>query len=126
FSSTIPPIVKVLLQTFDPITIELVKNAGVALILTPLFKAALTQSFASHKALGLLLVTNLLTSVAWVSLSFGYQYLGIIFTTLIFSLQPLLVYGASALVLRERISRKKVIAFFIVLCVITWASLQAG
>ncbi len=120
-----PSLLKVLLQTLDPITIELIKNIGVALVLTPLFYHELTKSFPSGRALGLLLVTNLLTSIAWVTLSFGYQQLGVIYTTLIFSLQPLLIYAASALLLKERISRKKVIAFFIVLCVITLTSLQA-
>lgn len=121
-----PSLLKVLLQTLDPITIELIKNIGVALILTPLFYRELSKSFPSGHALGLLLVTNLLTSIAWVALSFGYQQLGVIYTTLIFSLQPLLIYVASALLLKERISRKKVIAFFLVLSVITWTLLQAG
>lgn len=80
---------KVLLASWSPISLELVRAGAVALILGPLF-AKYAQKI-SFKAFLLLLATNILTSIAWILFYFSYQRSGIIYTILIFSLQPLLV-----------------------------------
>jgi drug/metabolite transporter (DMT)-like permease len=56
-----------------------------------------------------------LTSVAWILFYFSYQRSGIIYTILIFSLQPLLVYLASVFFLKESLYWKKAVAFIVVL-----------
>ena len=104
---------KVLLTSWNPISLELVRAGAVALILGPLFvKYAQKISF---KAFLLLFATSILTSVAWILFYFSYQRSGIIYTILIFSLQPLLVYLASVFFLRGSFHWKKAIAFVIVL-----------
>ncbi|MBT9167771.1 MAG: hypothetical protein DDT19_01113 [Syntrophomonadaceae bacterium] len=69
----------------------------------------------SLKAFSLLVLTNILTTIAWILFYFSYQKSGIIYTILIFSLQPLLVYFASVFFLKEPLHFKKTIAFFVVL-----------
>ena len=104
---------KVLLVSWNPISLELVRAGAVALILGPLFvKYAQKVSF---KAFSLLLATNILTSIAWLLFYFSYQRSGIIYTILVFSLQPLLVYLASVFFLKEQFHWKKATAFAIVL-----------
>lgn len=104
---------KALLASWSPISLELVRNGAVALIIGPLF-ARYAQK-VSFKAFSFLIATNILTSIAWILFYFSYQRSGIIYTILIFSLQPLLVYLASVLLLKEPFHWKKAIAFAIVL-----------
>jgi len=106
---------KMLLEEWHPISLELVRTGMIALVLGLFFAKHIAFSRISAKAFYLLLATNILTSVAWILFFFGYKYLGIVHTTLIFLLQPLLVYLASAFLLKEGLSRKKNIAFVVVL-----------
>ena len=104
---------KILLASWNPISLELVRSGAMALILGSLFfKYASKISFRSFL---LFLATNILTSIAWILFYFSYQRSGIIYTVLIFSIQPLLVYIASVFFLKEPIQWKKVVAFVIVL-----------
>jgi len=116
-----PPISKILLETWNPISLELVRSFGTAVLLGPLFFQD-AQKIPS-KGFLLLLGTNILTSIAWILFNFSYQRLGIIYTILIFSLQPLLVYIASVLILKERFAWKKAVAFVIVLVSIGMAQI---
>jgi drug/metabolite transporter (DMT)-like permease len=104
---------KELLKTWDPISLELVRNGIIAIFFSPLI-ARHYQSI-SHKALALLVLTNALTEIAWILYYFSYQLSGIVYTVLLFSLQPLLTYFGSLFFLKESFQRKKFIAFFIVL-----------
>ena len=106
-------ILKILLVSWNPISLELVRSGVIALILGPLFIKYAQR--ISLKTFSLLLITNILTSIAWILFYFSYQRLGIIYTILIFSLQPLLVYFASVFLLKEPLHWKKVTAFAIVL-----------
>lgn len=112
-------ITKVLLTIWNPISFELVRSGLVALILGPVFLRY--EKNASLKAFLLLIVTNALTSVAWILYFFSFQKLGIIQTVLIFSLQPLLVYFASIILLKEKVQWKKFTSFLIILASIVVA-----
>lgn len=104
---------KVLLISWNPISLELVRSGAVALILGPLFAKYAPK--VSFKTFSLLLATNVLTSIAWILFYFSYQRSGIIYTILVFSLRPLLVYLASVFFLKEPFHWKKTTAFAIVL-----------
>jgi drug/metabolite transporter (DMT)-like permease len=107
------PIIKILLDSWNPISLELVRSGITALVLGPLFFKQAAK--ISLKAFLLLLSTNILTSIAWILFYFSYQQSGIIYTILIFSLQPLLVYLAATLLLKEKLHWKKTVAFAAVL-----------
>ena len=115
------PIIKILLEGWNPISLELVRSGITALILGPLFFKHASK--ISLKAFWLLLATNALTSIAWILFYFSYQRSGIVYTILIFSLQPLLVYLASVFFLKEPLQRKKTIAFAIALISIAIAQI---
>lgn len=108
---------KTLLEIWNPISFELIRNGAVAFIFIFIFFKSIKT--VPKKALPLLLFTNLLTTIAWILYFFSYQILGIIHTVLIFSLQPILVYFASIFFLKEKLHRKKFIAFIIILIAIS-------
>ncbi len=115
---------KELLSIWNPISLELVRSGAIALILGPLFFRHFQK--ISLKAFFLFIITNILTSIAWILYYFSYQISGIIYTVLLFSLQPLLVYFASVFFLKEPFQRKKIIAFFIILISIMVAQITSS
>ena len=115
-------IAKTLLQIWNPISLQLVINGILALLFILMFQKYMTE--ASPKAFRFLLITNVLTTTAWILFYFGYQRLGIVHTLLLFSLQPFLVYLASIFILKERPSWKRNVAFVIVLISIGIAELM--
>ncbi len=116
------PIAKSLLSVWNPISLSLVRDGSMALILGPLFSKYSKKS--SARAFLLLVATNMLTTVAWILYYFSYQRSGIVYTVLIFSLQPLLVYFASLIFLKEKFHKKKFIAFLVVLASIAVAQIM--
>lgn len=115
---------KELLTVWNPISLELVRSGAIALILGPLFFRFYQK--IPRKAFLLLIATNILTSVGWILYYFSYQISGIVYTVLLFSLQPLLVYFASVFFLKEPWQRKKIIAFFIILISIIVAQITSS
>lgn len=104
---------KILLAEWSPISLEMVRMGVVAALLAPFFKHKIKR-IPLH-ALWFLLMTNVLTSIAWILFYFSYQKSGIVYTMLLFSIQPLLVYLGALLFLHEKLELKKLIAFIIVL-----------
>ncbi|OGF68857.1 hypothetical protein A3H65_03655 [Candidatus Giovannonibacteria bacterium RIFCSPLOWO2_02_FULL_45_14] len=112
---------KILLQDWNPISLETLRMGIVTAAVTPFFQKQVKVIPAS--ALGYLFLTNFLTSIAWLLFYFSYQWSGIVYTMLLFSIQPLLVYFAAIFILKEKINRKKLIAFAIVLISIAIAQI---
>ncbi len=110
---------KILLEVWNPISLELLRSGVVAAVLIPLFQKKIEK--ASDRAMLLLIVTNILTSIAWILFYFSYQRSGIVYTMLLFSIQPLLVYMAAVFFLKEKFEHKKFMAFLIVLASIAIA-----
>lgn len=104
---------KILLEHWNPISLELVRSGALAIILGIMFFKQVEK--VSFRTFLMLVLTNILTSIAWILVFFSYQQSGVIYTVLIFSIQPLLVYFASAIFLKEPLKWKKSVAFFIVL-----------
>jgi drug/metabolite transporter (DMT)-like permease len=102
-----------LLKTWNPISLQLIRDGMMALIFGPLFLRY--ERKASFKAISLLIITNILTSIAWILYYFSYQQLGVVQTVLVFSIQPLLVYFASIFLLKEKLHWKKLVSFLIIL-----------
>ena len=75
------------------------------------------------RSIPLLVATNILSASAWVLYYLSYQAFGVIYTILLFSATPLLVYFAAALFLKEPLRRRHAIAFVIVLAAIVTAQL---
>lgn len=104
---------KILLATFHSITLMLIQDGAVALILGWFY---LKESFkVSSGAILPLLLTNFFSSAGWILYFLSIQQVGIVYTVLLFSLQPLLTYFASLLFLKEKPERKKIFAFVVIL-----------
>lgn len=117
-------LVKVVLETWHPITLEFVRDG---------LLAAAFMAFYSHRvqvlgprAWRFLLATNALSAVAWVLFYTSYQEFGVVFTLLLFSLQPLLTYFMSALFLKEPVTRRKFVGFLIIVASIAAAQVLSG
>lgn len=106
-------IAKKLLEIWNPISLQLVISAAEAIFFLILFSKSIGKT--PRKAIPFLIATNLLTSIAWILYFFSYQSQGIVFTVLVFSIQPLLTYFASLFLLKEKPHWKKITAFIIVL-----------
>lgn len=107
---------KILLEIWNPISLELIRNGIIAIIFIPLFFKNI--KLVPKKAIPFFLLTNLLTTIAWILYFFSYQIMGIVQTILIFSLQPFLVYLSSVFFLKEKFHWKKFTAFIIILVAI--------
>ena len=112
---------KTLLAAWHPISLELVRSGGIMALLSP-FYLRHTRG-VPLPAFRFLLATNVLTTVAWILFYTSYQRSGIVYTLLLFSLQPLLVYAASVFLLREAFQWKKAAALGVVLVSIGVAQL---
>ncbi|HUO75437.1 MAG TPA: EamA family transporter [Candidatus Paceibacterota bacterium] len=112
---------KVILQSWNPILLELVRDSSLALI----FWIAVSKgiSHVNRKAWSYLLATNMLSSAAWILYYYGYQQIGIVHTMLLFSLAPVLTYLFSLIFLREKFQPRRIVAFVIVLASIAAAQL---
>ena len=109
-------ILKILLESWHPISLQLVIDGVIAIVFIALFFKNIKS--VPRKALPLLFTLNLLTSIASILYLFSFQALGIVQTVLIFSIQPLLVYFSSVFFLKEKFDKKKFTAFAIILVAI--------
>lgn len=107
---------KVLLETWNPTSLQLVRFTIVAILLIPFTIKAIKK--LSWNTLPFLILTNFLSAVAWILYYSAYQTSGVIYTILIVSLAPLLVYISSVVILKEKLHIKKAVAFAIVLLTI--------
>lgn len=104
---------KVLLETLHPIVFEFLRTLALALLVAPFFWSHIKA--IELRSMLTLLVTNIITTIAWILYAFSIQTYGILYSILIFSLQPLLVYVASLALLKERFEWKKAVALIVVL-----------
>lgn len=106
-------VTKMLLQWWHPISLELVRSGSVAIIFGYLYFRH--KRHVPVHAASLLLLTNALTTFAGIFILFSYQRSGVVYTALLFSIQPLLVYLAAVFFLKEKLQLKKALAFMAVL-----------
>lgn len=107
---------KNLLMVWHPVSLELVRNGLIAAILTPLFWRSSKK--VSGSLLFLLIITNIFTSLAWILYYFSFKLSGIIYTDLLFSIQPLLVYFSAVFFLKEPLKKKKFTAFVLIILIL--------
>lgn len=107
------PIAKELLRVWHPISLLLVRD-GIAALIFGLVYFRYEKKIELKPAL-LLIFINALSTAAFIFLWMGYQKIGVVYTVLVFSLQPLLVYISSVILLKEKFQLKKALAFLVIL-----------
>ena len=108
---------KPILEFYHPITFYFIRSLFIFIIAFSLFRDDLSHLKYSSK--GLFLITAFL----WVSyrgiLYYAYGIFGVVFTTTVFILSPVLIYIASWLFLKEKVSKKQVISSIVIVgCVL--------
>ncbi len=104
---------KVLLEVWNPITLELVKDGVMAAVLGGIFFKEARK--VSKESFPLFLATNGISAIAWILYFTSFQKFGIIYTALLFSIQPSLTYLSSVIFLKEKLRPRRVVAFAVVL-----------
>lgn len=112
-------IAKTLLAYWHPVAFATVRSGVIAVAIFLLFSKHAQR--LPPRAMRLSVFPAMLSAVAIMLYFYSFQQFGIVYTVLLFSIQPLLVYGAAVLFLKEKFHRKKAIAFVIVLGAITAA-----
>lgn len=112
-------IAKVLLAIWHPVALFLIQDAVITFFAMYLYQKEFKK--ITPKLLGLLILSSALSVGGWILFGLSYQQLGVVHTTLLFSLQPLIVYFASLIILKEPHHWKKTAAFFVVLAAILLA-----
>ena len=74
-------------------------------------------------SVGLIALNGLLGATQFVARFYGYRDAGVIITTLILTSAPILVYLAAYFYFKETIKKKMIVAGFIILASIVWATL---
>lgn len=110
---------KEIFTAWDPIALQFFRE----LIIVPIlgFAYAETLRRVSPRSFITIFFTGGIFTLGSILFFISYERLGIIHTTLIFTIQPLLIYIGALLLLKEPFHRKKFIAFLIVLASIAAA-----
>lgn len=106
---------------WDPISLQFVREIIIVPILGYMY--ADTLKSVSLKSFVTIFITGAILTLSSILFFISYSKLGIIHTTLIFSLQPLVAYIGALLFLKEKFHRNKFLAFLVVLVSITAAQL---
>lgn len=112
---------KTLLMYWHPVAFATVRSGVIAVAIFLLFSRHAQRLPA--QAMRLSVFPAVLSAIAVTLYFYSFQRLGIVYTVLLFSIQPLLVYAAAVLFLKEQFHWKKAVAFVIVLGAITAAQI---
>ena len=112
---------KTLLAYWHPVAFATVRSGVIAVAIFLLFSKHAQR--LPTRAMHFSILPAMLSAVAVTLYFYSFQRLGIVHTVLLFSIQPLLVYAAAVLFLKEQFHWKKAVAFVIVLCAITAAQI---
>lgn len=112
---------KTLLVYWHPVAFATVRAGVIAVAIFLLFSKHAQRM--PVRAMRLSFLPAALSAIAVTLYFYSFQRLGIVYTVLLFSIQPLLVYAAAVLFLKEQFHWKKAVAFVIVLCAITAAQI---
>lgn len=114
-------IIKLLLAVFSPVALYFVRTAIVFLFFLFYFHPQFNK--VGNKNIFLILLTSLLGTAQMVTKFYAFEQFGVIYTSLILILSPVLVYILSTIFLHERLKTRTVISAFVILGCILYASL---
>lgn len=114
-------LIKVLLEVFSPVAIYCVRT-GILFIFFFLFYHPQIKKVANQNV-GLILSSATLGTVQMVSKFYGFQQYGVVYTSLILIISPILVYIISTVLLHEKLKLRTVLSAIIILGCIIYASL---
>lgn len=112
---------KILLDVFSPVALYFVRT-GIIFVFFMLFYRPHIRQVSNTNAL-LILATSSLGVVQMVTKFYGFEDFGVIYTSLILVLSPILVYIISTLALHERLKVRTIIAGLLILGCVIYATI---
>ena len=114
-------VLKILLQVYHPVTLYFWRTLGVFVVTTGMFKPVWSKLHIIDVAsIGL---TALFGVLQMVSRYYGYNSAGVVLTTLLLLLGPILVEVISVFILHERLQIKTAAAFMVILVCVAYVDL---
>lgn len=112
---------KLILDYYSPITFYFFRCLLIFFISFIIFRPNFDK--LDRKSAGLILITGLVWVVYRVAIYFGYMKYGIIFTTLITLMAPVLVYFLAHVFLKEKPNWKNILSSIIIVCCVLYSVL---
>lgn len=116
-------LIKVLLEIFSPVAIYAVRT-GILFIFFVIFYHPQINKVANQNLL-LIMGSALLGAIQMVTKFYGFEIYGVVYTSLILILSPILVYVVSTIFLHERLKARTVISGVIIIACIVYATVVA-
>lgn len=117
-------IIKLLLNVLSPVALYFARTVILFLFFWIFYRPHWGQ--IAPKNYGLILLTAALGTVQMVTKFYAFENVGIVYTSLILILSPILVYFVSKFFLHENINRKQTFAFAIILLCVIYATVFRG
>jgi len=112
---------KILLEVFSPASLYFYRTAIIFIFFYIYYRPHIKQ--VSNINLWLIMLTSALGVAQMVTKFYGFDKFGVIYTSLVLIISPILVYILSTLLLRERLRARMIVSFFVILGCIVYASL---
>lgn len=113
-------LIDLLLAVFSPVALYAVRTGIVAIVFLLWYRPHLKLVANHHYSL--ILASAALGVTQMVAKFYGFSQFGVIYTSLILILAPILVYLASAIILHEKIKVRTIIASIIILACVVFAT----
>ena len=113
-------LIKLLLNVFSPVALYSIRTGIIFIFFYFYFKPQMFR--ASNINVLLILLTSFLGVVQMVSKFYGFEQFGVIYTSLILILSPLLVYIISTIFMHEHLKARTVISALVILGCIVYAT----
>ena len=112
---------KAILPYYSGITFYFIRCFSIFIITFAIFRPKLSK--INNKFKGIILIVGAIWVFYRVVLYFGYLKMSIVFTTLLFLLAPIFIYLFARIFLKEKLTRRNIIATIVILACIAYAIL---
>lgn len=112
---------KILLEVFSPVALYFYRTIIIFIFFYIFFRPHMKQ--VANTNLWLILTTSALGVAQMVTKFYGFESFGVIYTSLVLIISPVLVYLLSTIMLHERLRPRMVISFLVILSCIVYATL---
>ena len=115
-------LIKILLQVYSPVSLYFIRTLIIMVVFLFYFRPNVRGENFTH--IGLIVLSSLAGVLQMVLKFYSFDVYGVIYTNLIMTLAPILVYLSCIFVLKEKISFRAIIAGCIILVCIVWATIR--
>lgn len=113
---------KLLLKVYSPISLYFFRTLIIFIFFLIFYRPKISK--VSLKGYGLIIASAAAGVMQMVLKFYGFSEFGIVYTTLILTLSPILIYFASFFIFKERLAKRTIVAAIIILACIVWASFK--